>query len=242
MDLIPITSALSSHLEGGALQSGGEKSVTTKVCQKCRQELDVSSFGRNAGTPDGLRYRCKPCARADRRLYASKNQEKQRASHRRWRLNNPEKVRAIQARWRSRFAAAARLRRQKDRKAALERERRYRDKRRSSINEYSRTYRMKNKASVSEGLKKWKAKNRFRVLESIRRRYAAKRTSQVGRVSYAAIYERDNGICHLCGEKPDKIHFDHVVPLSKGGAHVESNIKVACARCNLKKGARLLAA
>jgi hypothetical protein len=29
---------------------------------------------------------------------------------------------------------------------------------------------------------------------------------------------------------------------ARGGPHVHSNIKVACAACNMKKGARLLAA
>jgi 5-methylcytosine-specific restriction endonuclease McrA len=36
-------------------------------------------------------------------------------------------------------------------------------------------------------------------------------------------------------------HLDHVEPLSKGGADVESNIVPACAPCNLSKGAKTLA-
>jgi 5-methylcytosine-specific restriction endonuclease McrA len=32
-------------------------------------------------------------------------------------------------------------------------------------------------------------------------------------------------------------HFDHRIPFSKGGLSDETNIVLACARCNLRKGA-----
>ena len=32
-------------------------------------------------------------------------------------------------------------------------------------------------------------------------------------------------------------HVDHIVPLSKGGEHQEWNLVIACAPCNLAKGA-----
>jgi 5-methylcytosine-specific restriction endonuclease McrA len=53
----------------------------------------------------------------------------------------------------------------------------------------------------------------------------------------AYIIERDGGRCHLCKKvcKPDEIHLDHLVPLARGGAHHESNLRVACAACNLSK-------
>ena len=47
---------------------------------------------------------------------------------------------------------------------------------------------------------------------------------------------------HLCAYCPAIAkHLDHVQPLSKGGADVESNIVPACAHCNLSKGAKTLA-
>lgn len=56
----------------------------------------------------------------------------------------------------------------------------------------------------------------------------------------AYIIERDRSICHLCGKKvePGEIHLDHVIPLSLGGAHDETNIRVSHAFCNLSKHAR----
>lgn len=47
--------------------------------------------------------------------------------------------------------------------------------------------------------------------------------------------------CYICGRstKPGERHVDHVKPLSRGGAHVRSNLACACATCNLKKHAKL---
>lgn len=46
-------------------------------------------------------------------------------------------------------------------------------------------------------------------------------------------------LCALCGGWMfDTPHVDHVVPLSRGGAHVEGNLQLTHAVCNLKKGAR----
>lgn len=59
-------------------------------------------------------------------------------------------------------------------------------------------------------------------------------------IERAAIIARDNGVCHICGgtPAPEDIHLDHIVPLARGGTHDPENLAVACARCNLSKGAR----
>lgn len=43
--------------------------------------------------------------------------------------------------------------------------------------------------------------------------------------------------CVYCGERPRKLTQDHVIPVSRGGAHSAANIVPACAKCNAKKGA-----
>ncbi|MGN6607184.1 MAG: HNH endonuclease [Jatrophihabitans sp.] len=53
-----------------------------------------------------------------------------------------------------------------------------------------------------------------------------------------AVLERDAHICVYCGVKADTI--DHVRPRSRGGAHIWTNVVAACARCNHRKGDRLL--
>lgn len=69
------------------------------------------------------------------------------------------------------------------------------------------------------------------------------------------VFDRDAWRCQLCKRpvlrkaKRDKrtrrLHprtasLDHIVPLSKGGPHVESNVQCACLECNVRKNARTI--
>jgi 5-methylcytosine-specific restriction endonuclease McrA len=54
-----------------------------------------------------------------------------------------------------------------------------------------------------------------------------------------AVLDRDGHLCVYCGVRADTI--DHVRPRSRGGQHVWTNVVAACARCNHRKGDRLLA-
>jgi 5-methylcytosine-specific restriction endonuclease McrA len=54
-----------------------------------------------------------------------------------------------------------------------------------------------------------------------------------------AVLERDGHQCAYCGTRADTI--DHVRPRSRGGEHIWTNVVAACARCNHRKGNRLLA-
>lgn len=54
------------------------------------------------------------------------------------------------------------------------------------------------------------------------------------------IMERDNYTCQICGKyMPDRVglHIDHIVPVSKGGKTVPSNLQVLCSVCNGHKSA-----
>lgn len=49
---------------------------------------------------------------------------------------------------------------------------------------------------------------------------------------------RDNYTCQLCGKyMPDEVglHIDHIVPISKGGKSIPSNLQVLCSKCNGRK-------
>jgi 5-methylcytosine-specific restriction endonuclease McrA len=60
-----------------------------------------------------------------------------------------------------------------------------------------------------------------------------RRTASVSRRS---IFARDDFCCQFCGCLADSI--DHVLPRSRGGAHVWENVVAACRPCNLRKGDR----
>lgn len=70
-------------------------------------------------------------------------------------------------------------------------------------------------------------------------------------ITLKKLYERDNGVCYICGrvcdwndsEFKDGVFIvgrnyptiEHLKPLSKGGSHTWNNIKLACLSCNSKK-------
>jgi len=53
------------------------------------------------------------------------------------------------------------------------------------------------------------------------------------------VWRRDGGKCVKCGAK-DNLHFDHIIPYSKGGTSMDSeNIQLLCVRHNLEKRDRI---
>ncbi len=53
------------------------------------------------------------------------------------------------------------------------------------------------------------------------------------------VWARDSGRCVSCGAT-DELHFDHIVPYSKGGTSLKvENIQLLCARHNLEKNANI---
>jgi hypothetical protein len=87
-----------------------------------------------------------------------------------------------------------------------------------------------------------------------RRRERTKRAAELGgaRIHIGAywIHFRDRWVCHVCGDPVDRNAvvpdlaaptLDHVVPLAKGGAHHQDNLKTAHFWCNCVKNDRPLA-
>jgi DNA-directed RNA polymerase subunit RPC12/RpoP len=66
-------------------------------------------------------------------------------------------------------------------------------------------------------------------------------------VNRLEIFERDGYACQYCKKRVAIKHrnrlrwatIDHVIPLSKGGAHSPDNIVTACFSCNSRKGNRI---
>ena len=51
------------------------------------------------------------------------------------------------------------------------------------------------------------------------------------------VFNRDNNICYICGDKIDKrnLTIDHVIPKSRLGLDNDDNFKCCCKRCNSNK-------
>lgn len=83
----------------------------------------------------------------------------------------------------------------------------------------------------------------------VRRMFSKQHDSDI---TLPKLYERDGGICHICGGQCDWNDYivrsgtfvagpkypskDHVIPLAKGGLHVWENVKLAHFICNARKG------
>lgn len=52
------------------------------------------------------------------------------------------------------------------------------------------------------------------------------------------VWARDGGACVRCGSKKD-LHFDHIIPVAKGGGNGKANIQILCQPCNLKKADKI---
>ncbi len=82
------------------------------------------------------------------------------------------------------------------------------------------------------------------------KRRARKISGQADNVNPIAVFERDGWSCQICGcdtpkelrgtNHDDAPELDHVVPLSRGGAHTWDNTQCACRLCNLLKGAKMM--
>ena len=52
------------------------------------------------------------------------------------------------------------------------------------------------------------------------------------------VWERDGRRCVRCGSERT-LHFDHIIPVAKGGGNTAANIQILCQTCNLKKSDRI---
>lgn len=61
----------------------------------------------------------------------------------------------------------------------------------------------------------------------------------IGKNIKGLVYEKDKGICQLCGRKINQFesdwNIDHIVPLSRGGDNTMDNYQLTCKSCNAIK-------
>lgn len=209
--------------------------MSTKTCTKCKQELPVIEFYNCKQTRDKLQSWCKACVKAQNRQRQQENRDAVNQYNREWRENHAETVKV----------------------RAKERSRKHYLENRQVILERNREYRKAHPEVGKKGLARYCANNREKRRQSTRRYYAEhpeKRVEQAARwrarqqgveiekVDYKAVWERDKGICHICGERVPESEkgFDHVIPIIRGGPHTMGNVKVSHRACNTRKSASLM--
>lgn len=49
-----------------------------------------------------------------------------------------------------------------------------------------------------------------------------------------SVWRRDEGKCVKCGNR-ERLEFDHIIPISKGGSSTARNVELLCEKCNREK-------
>lgn len=203
---------------------------STKRCSLCSVEKPTSDFHRDKSRRDGFRNRCKACITSYNRGWYEANKDeiiaKQMAAYR----ADPERKITYSREWYQRTHPERLAQRAEYRAAHRE--------------EIQAAYeRLKVEGYFSDKVRRWRKENpaaykaQKQRSEMIRR--ARKRETQIEPIDTATILARDRSMCGICGKLVDRkdLSFDHIIPLSRGGAHAAWNLQVAHWRCNTLRNA-----
>jgi 5-methylcytosine-specific restriction endonuclease McrA len=154
-----------------------------------------------------------------------------------WARRTPEQIEEH----RRKQAAYAKHRRKTDPENAYAPLRKYRATHRLLVREREKQRRLLHPERHKAAHKKWRLKNGWRLKLNRAKYRALKMAATVNLAGIkefvAAIKSKAFAHCYYCERRTPTadIHFDHIVPLSKGGAHSVENLCVACAHCNHSK-------
>lgn len=225
--------------------------VVVRTCRTCKRVQErASAYSRSRSAPSGFKTECKLCEAA----YRAANKDLSKAANRRAyeRLkSNPlllEKERE-RKKLTARRAYAADPQKYRDRALAFSRTERgkivrasYRAKEKRRLAKLARKYYWQNHDKALAIAKKWRAANRDVVVAAAALRRARLLCVTIQDVTAALLRDRAavfGHACAYCGGPHE--HWDHVIPLSRGGKHHLANLRPACSRCNLSKHAKTLA-
>jgi len=109
--------------------------MKTKICSKCKRELDTTQFSKNKSRKDGLCSECKECYKK----WYEENREKQLEYKKKWHEENREKQLEYTKKW-------------------------YEENKEKAL-EYAKKWREENREKRLEYAKKWYEENREKQLE-----------------------------------------------------------------------------
>ena len=130
----------------------------------------------------------------------------------------------------------------------LAKRQKYRDENREEVRRKHRLYCQAWRKQKGEELRAYMREymklpeQRLKAKEQKGKRRAREKGTSTGRVSFKQIVKEFNGQCGICKLPLDindsTYHFDHIIPLAKGGSHTQDNIQIAHGSCNQSKGAK----
>lgn len=166
---------------------------------------------------------------------AKKWRDSNRQYFRDWYLKNKEKVKDKSRQWYSENPDKAKLK-----------DRRYKQLNRDLLKKRSRGYYAKNPLKNKIRNQRWRLANKWRCRMWVMKRVALKKKVSINSRGISDWIRRvrsmATAVCYYCKNTfpMGMIHFDHIIPLSKGGPHSLDNLCTSCAPCNSSKGSKLI--
>ena len=202
-----------------------------KACTKCGQVKPLEDYSKDKRKPDGRFGACKECEKIRRNKWEVENAERVKFTRHVYNEIHCDEIKKYNDNYYL-----------KNRNSIIQYHRNYNKEKSQEISEKKKVYYNKNRIQILKRCKKWAKENPEKATQKTMRREALKRNNTVGKVDYSEILKRDNYVCHICGcsVNPDDVHFDHIIPLSKGGEHSMNNIAIAHSHCNMVKHNKIL--
>lgn len=220
--------------------------MLTKVCKKCKLDLDVDEFFKNKNTKDGLHTWCKSCYReyqikyyAKNKIriieasknYDIKNQEKVRERNRKHYIANREKLLLISKENSKRNTMLGQNNKRKEKQKI------YRMNRK--VSEYCKQWYIENKEKISENHKQYFKTHleEFRIYNQKRRALKKSLVSNLTTKQWINIKLYFKNCCCYCG-KELPLTQEHFISVSKSGEYSLNNIVPSCQHCNSSKATK----
>ena len=216
-----------------------ENGQPAKPCRRCGRVQPLTEFYKNNQQADGLTGKCRDCITELRKVWDKKYNASEKARQTAKRYYYSEKGQKAKREYRQAYQLTPE---QRERYRATARVKMSDPKRKAQIRKYWQSEKGKARKAIKDKQYAKTEGGRFskRKTEIKRKHQIATSRCTLTRGQWQEIKERFNHSCAYCGRKMERLEMDHVIPLSKGGAHTMANIVPACRKCNATKGNKIL--
>lgn len=193
-----------------------------RICRVCSESRPLTDFRRNKTSKLGRANICKQCHNARSVKYRECHKAGISQANRKYYETHKEE-----------FA---------------EHNKKYRDEHKKETAEYNKKYCAEHKQEILSSGRKYRRTEKgsfLRARNQQRRRARKMETDGDGLTleEFRWTIKKQGNHCNICNKRFCKSRpatIDHIIPLSKGGAHRSSNIQALCGSCNSSKNAKIL--